>query len=100
MIDDMMKLSVDAFFSDFTPPSGTPPEHVPTFNVPGYSDEENMWEQLCNLRDKRSRREAKVKHILTKPHILNSPFAFQVKDRSFKIKKYIAPTAMPLLPSD
>lgn len=94
MIDDMMKLSVDAFYSDFTPPRGAPSEAAPLFTVPGYTDEENMWDHLCNLRDKRSKHEAKVKHILQKPHVLNSPFSFQVKDRTFKIKKYIAPTAM------
>lgn len=52
-----------------------------------------MWDLLCNLRDKKSKKEAKFKHILSKPHVLNSKFAFQVKDRQFKIKKYIVPTA-------
>jgi hypothetical protein len=63
MIDDMMKLSVDQFFADFSG-AHPPPNPPPTFAVPGYTDEENMWEHLCNLRDKKSKKEAKIKYIL------------------------------------
>lgn len=47
---------------------------------------------MCNLRDKKSKKEAKIKYITSKPHIVNSKYSFQVKDRQFKIKKYIIPT--------
>lgn len=95
MIDDMMKLSVDAMFNDFTSPNypNGPSGLLPTFTVPGYSDEENMWELLCNVRDKKSKKEAKLKYITSKPHIVNSKYAFQVKDRQFKIKKYLLPAS-------
>ena len=60
------------------------------FPVPGYTDDENMWESLCsNIKDKKAKREAKAKHITSKPHVLNSKYSFQVKDREFKIKKYL-----------
>ena len=45
-----------------------------------------MWEFLCNFKDKKSRKEAKAKYV--QPIILNSKYAFQVRDRLFKIKKY------------
>ena len=48
-----------------------------------------MWEVVVDLRDKKSRREAKAK-LLT-PIQLNSSHAFQLKDRGFKIKKYAPP---------
>ena len=55
MIDDMMKLSVDAFFSDFNPKKGAKvleaEEIPPVFPVPNYRDDENMWEFLCKLND-------------------------------------------------
>ena len=73
MIDDMIKLTVDPFFADFN--SKAEPV-LPLFPVPGYTNEENMWDQLCNLRDKKSKKEAKVKYITSKPHIINSKFAF------------------------
>lgn len=57
--------------------------------MPGYPDEENMWELLCNLRDSKSKKEAKVRFVTGRPHRLKSKFAFQVKDREFKIKKYV-----------
>jgi len=31
-----------------------------TFSVPGYEDDENMWEFMCKLGDKKSKREATV----------------------------------------
>jgi hypothetical protein len=63
MIDDMLKISVDTYFSDFNPKKGpkileTVPEIASPmiFPVPGYKDEENMWEFLCKLNDQPSRR--------------------------------------------
>lgn len=62
MIDDMLKLTIDAYFADF--PAATEPAAAPALPVPGYPDEENMWECLCsNLRDKKAKREAKAKHV-------------------------------------
>lgn len=85
MLDDMLKLSVDNLFQDFTnEQDSTPLEY--SLPVPGYSDDENMWEYLLNLRDKASRKEAK--EAFFKPIAINSRFAFQIKDRQFKIKKY------------
>lgn len=61
MIDDMLKLTVDAFFADF-PQAQEPERHV--FPVPRYTDEENLWECLCsNIRDKKAKKEAKVKYV-------------------------------------
>ena len=58
MIDDMLKLSVDTYFSDFNPKRGNkvletiPEAAAPTiFPVEGYNDEENMWEFMCKLSD-------------------------------------------------
>jgi hypothetical protein len=58
MIDDMLKLSVDTYFSDFNPKRGnkvleTIPEAAAAtiFPVEGYHDEENMWEFMCKLSD-------------------------------------------------
>jgi hypothetical protein len=78
MIDDMMKLSVDSMYADFTSSSNTGGESSApvVFPVEGYSDEENMWELLCNLREKKSKKEAKIKYITSKPHIVNSKYAF------------------------
>ena len=89
MIEDMMKLSVDSFYSDFQ--SKTEAKQT-TYKVSGYPDEENMWDLLCNIKDKKSKKEAKVKYVTSKPYSVNSKYAFQVKDRQFKIKKYILPT--------
>ena len=91
MIDDMMKLSVDRFYSDFKPKNGETKQKY-EFPVPGYDNEENMWENMCNLRDKKSKKDAKVKYITSKPHLIKSKYAFQVKDRTFKIKKYLVPS--------
>jgi len=30
------------------------------FPVPGYEDEESMWDFMCNIKDKKSRQEAKA----------------------------------------
>jgi hypothetical protein len=63
MIDDMLKISVDTYFSDFNPKKGpkileTVPEVASPmiFPVPGYKDEDNMWEFMCKLNDQPSRR--------------------------------------------
>jgi hypothetical protein len=62
MVDDMLKLTVDAFFADF--PQAQEPAERQVFPVPRYADEENMWECLCsNIRDKKAKKEAKVKHV-------------------------------------
>ena len=91
MIDEMLKLRFDTFYADFTPKKQ--PQEQPVFKVPGYTDTEPMWELLCNLRDKKSKKEAKARFITQHPLALKSKYAFQVKDREFKIKKYIVPTA-------
>jgi len=59
--------------------------------VPGYDDEENMWEFMCKLGDKKSKREAKQRYVTQQPLPINSKYAFQVKDREFKIKKFLQP---------
>jgi len=89
MIDDMLKLTVDQFFTDFQPPTDPAKSELPqkyTFPVPGYSDDENMWEYLFNLNVKKSRKEAKAKWV--QPIELRSKYAFMIKDRMFKIKRY------------
>jgi hypothetical protein len=98
MVEDMLKLSVDTYFSDFNPkrvapkPGEPEPTNTPAiFPVDGYPDEDNMWDFMCRLSDKQSRRQAKLRYIYQTPHILNSKFAFQVQERDFKIKKYHAP---------
>lgn len=76
MIDDMLKLSVDQFFTDFQPNKDPLKSDIPkhTFPVGGYDDEDNMWEFLLNLRDKKSRKEAKAKYC--QPLSVNSKYAF------------------------
>jgi hypothetical protein len=59
--------------------------------VPGYEDDENMWEFMCKLGDKKSKREAKQRYVTQMPLPINSKYAFQVKDREFKIKKFLQP---------
>ena len=99
MIDDMLKLSVDQLYSDFNPQQanlknasdfGTIEEGLEeqkyVFPVDGYEDEENMWEYLFNIKDKQSRKEAKARFFT--PISINSKYAFQIKDRQFKVKKY------------
>ncbi|CDW81438.1 tubulin-tyrosine ligase family protein [Stylonychia lemnae] len=101
MIDDMLKLSVDQFYQDFNPKQnlinsgnqneiGTIDESLEEqkyfFPVPGYEDEENMWELMCNIKDKKSRQEAKAQFF--QPIQINSKYAFQIRDRQFKVKKY------------
>ena len=113
MVENMLQLSVDSLFNHYkgiandteSENEETSPDHSPTKSlkeeidqkkkpyrfpsVDGYSDDENMWEMIIDLRDKKSRKEAKTK-LLT-PIQLNSSHAFQLKDRGFKIKKYAPP---------
>lgn len=50
-----------------------------------------MWEFIVNLKDRKSRKEAKAKYL---QHIqINSKYAFTIKDRSFKVKKYLKNTS-------
>ena len=44
-------------------------------------------ELIMNLKDKRSRKEAKAKYIY--PLEMNTKFAFLVKDRQLKVKTYL-----------
>ena len=46
-----------------------------------------MWELLVNLKDKQSRKEAKKRYIQC-PNTLNSKYAYSIKDRTMKIKRY------------
>ena len=110
MVEDMLRLTVDSLFNHYKniendPDSELDEELSPTKSlkeeikqqkkpyrfpsVDNYSDEENMWEMVVDLRDRKSRKEAKAK-LLT-PIQLNSSHAFQLKDRGFKIKKYAPP---------
>lgn len=73
MIDDMLKLSVDQLYSDFQGVNEEP-SSKPVNPVKGYTDEENMWELIVNLKDKKSRKEAK--QIYLQPLEMNSKFAF------------------------
>ena len=110
MVEDMLCLSVDALFNHYKgmmrdniqpeiiTSTGSPrapktqdlkqkPYTYPS--VDGYPDDENMWELIVDMRDKKRRKEAKVKYLT--PIQLNSSHAFQLKDRGFKIKKYAQP---------
>ena len=114
MVEDMLHLTVDSLFNHYKglapdleseneeiAPNGLSPtkslkEEIDQKKKPyrfpsvdGYDDDENMWEVIIDLRDKKSRKEAKAK-LLT-PIQLNSSHAFQLKDRGFKIKKYAPP---------
>ena len=99
LVEDMLSLSVDSLFKQFKgdlqsngegdqrkaePAKKGKPYKFP--KVDGYEDDENLWELLVDLKDQRSRNEAKAKFL--KPINLNSSHAFQLKDRTFKIKKY------------
>lgn len=62
MIDDMLKLSVDQFYADYQS-TDSPANNNDVFPVPGYDDNENMFELLFNLRDRKSRRLAKQEFV-------------------------------------
>ena len=55
--------------------------------LPGYADDENVWEKFLNLHSRAQRKEAKLKYNV--PIEINSKYAFNIKNRDFKIKKYI-----------
>eukprot|EP00347_Sterkiella_histriomuscorum_P015512 403356749 len=108
MIDDMLKLSVDQFYQEFNPQQYFQSakneyqtidegfeEQKYTFPVNGYNDDENMWEYMCNIKDKKNRKEAKDQYFT--PIQINSKYAFQIKDRQFKVKKYIQEQMPPNL---
>lgn len=46
-----------------------------------------MWEKFLNLHNRAQRKEAKLKYNV--PIDINSKYAFNIKNRDFKIKKYI-----------
>jgi len=81
MIDDMLKLSIDPLFADFQEQPQLDP-----LSVQGYTDSENMWEYLFNLKNKESRKEAKIKFIT--PIQIKSDLGYLVKDRRVNIKRY------------
>ena len=54
MIDDMLKLTIDTYFADFSGATESPA--APVLPVSGYPDDENLWECLCSsLRDKKAK---------------------------------------------
>ena len=55
--------------------------------MPGWSDDENVWDKLLNLHSRQQRKEAKLKYC--QPIDINSKYAFNIKNLDFKIKKYI-----------
>ena len=99
LVEDMLSLSVDSLFRQFKGDlkrngegdqkeveSEKKGKRYKFPSVDGYEDDENLWELLVDLKDQKSRNEAKTKYLT--PINLNSSHAFQLKDRSFKIKKY------------
>jgi hypothetical protein len=54
----------------------------------GYADNENIWEKMLNIKDRQQRKEAK--QLYCAPIQINSKYAFNIKNRDFKIKKYIS----------
>ena len=61
--------------------------NIPSPPLEGLSDDENIWEKLLQVRDRNQRKEAK--HEYLQPVTINSKYAFNIKNRDFKIKKYI-----------
>ena len=53
----------------------------------GFDDHENVWEKFLNLNSRMQRKDAKAKYNV--PIEMNSKYAFNIKNRDFKIKKYI-----------
>ena len=51
---------------------------------------------MLNIYNRAQRKEAKA--IYNKPIVLNSKYAFNIKNRDFKIKKYINYRATDLVP--
>ena len=51
---------------------------------------------MLNIYNRTQRKEAKA--IYNKPIVLNSKYAFNIKNRDFKIKKYINYRATDLVP--
>lgn len=52
-----------------------------------YPDDQNIWEKFLNVHNRQQRKEAKAKFL--QPIIINSQYAFNIKGREFRIKKYI-----------
>jgi hypothetical protein len=53
-----------------------PPQQNIRFPVPEYDDDENMWEFMCKLGDKKYKKEAKARYVTQTPLPMNSKFAF------------------------
>ena len=53
----------------------------------GLADDENIWEKILNFKDRAQRKKYKLE--LLKPIVINSKYAFNIKNRDFKIKKYL-----------
>ena len=108
MVENMLELSVDSLFNQYKgiqDSSDSEQEEMMSGNekrpkslkkqnqyifpsVDGYDDDENLFECVVDLRTKKTRKEAKQKYLT--PMQLNSSHAFQLKDRGFKIKKYVS----------
>jgi len=54
----------------------------------GLPDNQNIWEKMFNIKDRQQRKEAKQNFCV--PIQINSKYAFNIKNRDFKIKKYIS----------
>jgi len=52
-----------------------------------FPDNENIWEKLFNLLNQDSRKKGKKEWLY--PIRIHSTYAFNIKNRDFKIKKYL-----------
>jgi len=100
MIDDLMKLTVDkVFFNYYKTICQSAPDpqekseqlnkmlNMPSRRLRDFPDDQNVWERLLNVHNRHQRQEAKFKFL--NPIQINSQYAFNIKGRDFRIKKYI-----------
>ena len=100
MIDDLMKLTVDKVFMQYykaivqnSKDKEAKTEQLnemlnsSSHHLDEFPDDQNVWEKLVNIQNRAQRREAKSKYLT--PLEINSTYAFNIKGRDFRIKKYI-----------
>ena len=113
MLDDMIKLTIDQEFMYFyqqvisvnnqLKEETIDKNDLPSFladeeslkqiqnlsspELQGFPDNKNIWDKMMNIHNRNERKEAKA--LYNQPIKINSKYAFNIKNRDFKIKKYM-----------
>ena len=98
MIDDLVKITVDKEYYDYYcfiaeqngQDKSSVDAHLNTLNsqkLRDFPENTNIWEKFISLNNRTQRKEDKAKYL--SPILINSQYAFQIKGREFKIKKYV-----------